>query len=86
MIPTYGAKIQYATKIDATPKVDEDKKKFIQQVTGTFLYYARAVNCTMLCALGSLASQQANPTQKTMERVRQFLDYAASNPDAVITF
>ena len=53
---------------------------------GVFLYYTRAVDCTMLCALGALASQQATPTQKTMKKVKQFLDYAASNPDAVVTY
>ena len=82
----YGAKQQYAEDADTSPPLTKQEKTYVQQVIGTFLYYARAVDCTMLCALGSLASQQANPTQKTMERVRQFLDYAASNPDAVITF
>ena len=38
----------------------------------------------MLCAPGSLSSQQATPTQKTIKTVKQFLDYAASNPDAVV--
>ena len=61
-------------------------KTYVQEVVGVFLYYARAVDCTMLCALGSLASQQANPTETTLKRVKQFLDYAASNPDATITY
>ena len=59
----YGAKQQYAEDADTQDK----NKTYVQQVVGTFLYYARAVNCTMLCALGSLASQQANPIQKMME-------------------
>ena len=40
----------------------------------------------MICALGYLASQQANPTQDTMKKVKQFLDYALSNPDAIVTY
>ena len=46
--------------------------------TGTFLYYARAVYSTLLVALSALASEQAIPTEKTMEKVMTFLDYAAS--------
>lgn len=51
-----------------------------------FLYYARAVDCTILTALGSLATQQANPTQKTLQHVKHFLDYAMTHQDAIITY
>jgi hypothetical protein len=40
----------------------------------------------MLTALGSLATQQANPTVNTMIKVRQFLDYAATHPDAIVPY
>jgi hypothetical protein len=40
----------------------------------------------MLMALGSLATQQANPTTNTKKLVHQFLDYAATHPDAIITY
>ncbi len=36
-------------------------------------------------ALGSIATQQANLTENTMKKVQQFLDYASSHPDAIIT-
>jgi hypothetical protein len=58
----------------------------VQQVTGTFLYYGRAVDSTMLTALSSIATQQAAPTEDTMKKTRLFLDYAASHPDAVLTY
>ena len=61
-------------------------KTFIKEVIGGFLYYARELDCTMPCAIGSLASQQATPTQKTIKKVKQFFEYAASNPDAVVTY
>ena len=86
-VPTkYGAKIQYAAEEDTSPKLTKLDKTYIQEVIGTFLYHARAVDCTMLCALGSLASQQAEPTEATMKRIKQFLDYALSNPDAIVTY
>jgi len=65
---TYGAQIQYATKEDLTPKVDAEETKFIQQVTGTFLYYARAVDPTMLLALSTIEENQAAPTAMTCEK------------------
>jgi hypothetical protein len=51
-------------------------------VIGVFLYYGRAVNSTMLTALSVIASAQAEPTEETMTHCKQFLDYAATHPDA----
>ncbi len=65
------------------PKED---KKFIQEVIGTFLYYAQCVYNTMLAALGSIATQQANSTNNTMKKVQQILDYASTHPDAIAMY
>ena len=86
VIPNYGAKTKISVGPDGTALLDKDGNKFVQQVTGTFLYYARAVDSTMLVALSLLASEQASPTQKTMEKVMTFLDYAAFQEEAVITY
>ena len=80
------SKIQYATEEDLTPKVDEETTKFIQQVTGTFQYYAHAVDPTMLVALSAIAADQAKPTERTYEKTLYFLDYVASHPDAIVTY
>jgi hypothetical protein len=61
--------------IDTSPFLDKAGKNYIQDVIGTFLYYAHCVNSTMLLALGSLTTQQANPTHNT-KLVHQFLEYA----------
>ena len=53
---------------------------------GTLLYYARAVDCTMLATLGSIATQQAIPTANTMRKIKKLLDYAATHPDAEVTY
>jgi hypothetical protein len=84
--PTYGAKAQYTEEVDTSLPPDNKGKKYIQEVIGTFLYYARCVDSTMLPALGSLAMQQANPTQNTKTLVHQFLDYATTHPNAIITY
>ena len=84
--PIYGATKQYAPDTDTSPPLNKADKKFIQEVIGTFLYYARCVDSTMLTALGTMATQQANPTEKTMTNIRQFLDYATTHPDAIVTY
>ena len=83
---TYGYKAQYATAEDNSQLLAPADKIFIQELTGTFLYYARAIDATMLPALGLLANQQAAPTENAMTLAKQFLDYAATHPDAIITY
>jgi hypothetical protein len=82
----YRVKIQYAKKLGESPEIGPADKLFIQQVTGTFLYYARAVDSTMLVTLSAIASQQAKPTVETMRKTLKFLDYVLTHPDAILTF
>ncbi len=85
--PTYGAQAQYTEDVDTSLPLNKKGKNYIQEVIGTFLYYPRCVDSTMLPALGSLATQRANPTQNTKKLVHQFLDYATTHPpNAIITY
>ena len=86
MPPKYGAKQQFTEADDDSALLDKHDKKFIQEVVGTLLYYSRAVDCTMLAALGSIATQQSKPTANTMKKVKQLLDYAATHPHAAVTY
>ena len=72
--------------MDDSPLLIPENKKFVQEVTGTFLYYARVVNAKMLTSLGSITTQQASPTKNKMTNITQFLDYAASHPDVIIIY
>jgi hypothetical protein len=61
----YGAKKQTSSPEDDSPKLDKKaRKKFVQEVTGVFLFYARAVDSTMLVALSAIAAEQGTPTEK----------------------
>jgi hypothetical protein len=71
---------------DESKTLDKDAKKYIQAVAGTFLYYARAVDSTMLTALSAIATQQASPTEDTKSKVTHFLDYCASQEEAILTY
>jgi len=78
--------VHHATAPDDSAPLDKLGKKFIQEVTGVFLFLARAVDSTMLTPLSALASEQAAPTEKTMQKCLQFLDYAASQEEAIVTY
>eukprot|EP00804_Cyclotella_cryptica_P011804 CCRYP_011385-RA/>CCRYP_011385-RA protein AED:0.37 eAED:0.37 QI:0/0/0/1/0/0/2/0/309 len=83
---TYGATQQYVDDPDLSTPLNKQDTTFVQEVIGVFLYYARAVDCTMLTALSSLATQQANPTQTTLQHIHRFLDYAMTHQNAVVTY
>ena len=78
--------MQYSPDADNSAPLEKQDAKFIQAVTGTFLYYARAADPTLLTSLSAIAAMQSKPTEKTMENVKQFLDYVAGQEEAVITY
>ena len=83
--PIYGKKQQMA-KIDNSMPITPEEKKLLQQVCGTFLYYARAVDCTMLHALNDLATRVNDGTQETINALQHFLNYCATNPESTVLF
>ena len=85
-IPSYGAKIQFAPTEDDHPLLDPASRTRVQKIVGMFLYYALAIDNTMLVALGTIAGQQANPTTATMAAADWLLDYAATHPLAKLRY
>jgi hypothetical protein len=85
---TFGPKgtRQYANAPDQSKFLDKKGIKFVQSVVGSLLYYARAIDSTMLPALNDIASQQAQPTQRTYDKCLRLLDYAATYPSAYVRF
>ena len=53
---------------------------------GTLLYYSIAVDPTMLTDLGSIAAQQSKGTEKTYAATLWLLNYAATHPNAKISY
>jgi hypothetical protein len=82
----YGAEAQAPLPVNISPKLSDDDIKEIQQIVRSILYYARAVNITVLMALSSIASKQTRGTINTMVKAKQLLDYLATHPDATIRF
>ena len=84
--PHYGStKPQPATVDDSEPLSPADAK-VLQEIVGVFLYYARAVDVSMLPAVTAVASEQAKPTQAVFAAAKRLLSYAASYPANEIVF
>jgi hypothetical protein len=83
--PSYGAKTQYVTK-DETPLLSSKQCTNIQKITGSVIYYTRAVDRTVLMTLNDIATEQTNDTEKTQAAADQLLDYLATHPDATIRY
>jgi hypothetical protein len=66
-MPLYGAKTQYATQ-DETPPLTAKKSLNIQKVTGSVLYYARALDPTALVPLNDIATEQKKATEKSGDK------------------
>ena len=84
--PNYGTRIQLAPDPDTTAMLDPAGCCRIQEVIGVLLYYAHAIDPTLLVALNTLALQQAAATQATAKAIDQLLNYCATHPDATIRF
>ena len=79
--PSYGSRLPQTISVDNSPPLDAAAILELQQITGCMLYYARAVDYTMLPAVTAISSDQAHATAATLEDVNRLLAYAASYPD-----
>jgi hypothetical protein len=58
----YGARVQ-RVEVDTTQPLTPKEIKRVQDIVGTLLYYARAVDPTLLATLSAITAQQANGAQ-----------------------
>lgn len=68
------------------PVLSPKETKHIQSITGSFLYYGRAIDYTTLLALNEIASAQAQPTSHTAQKAQHLMDYLNTYPNAYIHF
>ncbi len=66
------------------PKVGISRDHKGSKIVSSILYYARAVNMTVLMALSTIAAEQMLATERTLEQCTQLLDYLAHNADAKV--
>ena len=59
----FGSEVQAPLPTDESPKLDDKGIKRIQQIVGSILYYARAVDMTVLAALSIITIEQTKATK-----------------------
>ena len=59
-----GTEVQALLPPDKSPKLNGKGVKRVQQIIGSILYYARAVDMTVLKALSLIAVEQTNAAEK----------------------
>ncbi len=82
----FGAQARTPLEVDSSPQLDAKGIKRVQQIVGSILYYARAVDMTVLMALSAIAAEQTKATTRTLGKCMQLLDYLASNSEAKVRF
>ena len=66
--------------------LNPEEAKTVQQVFGTLLYYARAVDPTSIVSRNTIAAQQSKVTQETAKKVVHIMNYASTQPDAIAIY
>jgi hypothetical protein len=77
--------MQYATQ-DETPLLSAKQCTTIQKITGSVLYYSRAVYPTVIMPINDIAMEQTTAMGKTQTSTSQLLDYLSTHPDATNRF
>jgi hypothetical protein len=82
--PIYGAKTQFVSDPTPSPALSDKVVDKLQQLTGTLLYYTRAVDPTSLMPINLLDSEQSNDTEVTADKVIKLLNYCHTHPETKI--
>ena len=82
----FGESAQNPLEHDSSAKLPPERVLRIQQIVGTIMYYARAVDLTTLVSLSSIAAEQAQATENTEKYVNELLDYLHTHKDATIRY
>jgi hypothetical protein len=84
--PIYGAKTQFVNEITTSPSLSDKDVNKLQQLTGTLLYYARAVDPTLIIPINVLASEKSNATEVTADKVIKLLNNCNTHPETKIRY
>jgi hypothetical protein len=84
--PIYGAKTQYVEDETTSPALSDKDVNKLQQLTGTLLYYARAVDTTLIMPMNVLESEQSRATSVTADKVIKLLNYCNTHPETKIRY
>jgi hypothetical protein len=69
-----------------SPELSAKYVNKLQQLTGALLYYARAVDPTLIMPINVLASEQSRATADTADKVIKLLNYCNTHPETKIRY
>jgi hypothetical protein len=72
--PVNGAKTQYVEDETTSPALSDKDVNKLQQLTGTLLHYARAIEPTLIMPINILSSKQSRATAITADKVIKLLN------------
>jgi hypothetical protein len=79
-------KTQFVSDETISPALfDKDVNK-LQQLMGTLLFYARAVDPTLMMSINVLASEKSIATEITADKVIKLLNYCNTHPETKIRY
>jgi hypothetical protein len=70
----FGTEAQAPLPLNSSPRLKTKGIKCVQQIVGSIMYYARAVDMTVIMALELIAVKQMKAKEKTMDQCIQLLD------------
>ena len=70
----YGQNIQYADPLETAEYLSNKETNLVQQACSTFLYYAIAIDNTIIPALRNISSEQSKDTKNTAKQVAKLLN------------
>ncbi len=80
----FGVEAQSPLPIIETCKLTNAEIKRVQKIVGSILYYARAVDMTVLMALSTITSKTIKGPERMLKKTYQVLDYLVSHPNATV--
>ena len=84
--PIYGLRSPQLTTIDDSELLQPHAVTELQAIVGTLLYYARAVDPSLLPIANEIASRQAHPTTQVLHAANRALSYCAGRRNMAIVY
>jgi hypothetical protein len=84
--PVYCAKTVFVEDKKDIPALSPKYVNCLQQLVGTLLYYARAVDPTLIMPVNVLASEQTRATASTADKIIKLLNYCTTHPEANLRY
>jgi hypothetical protein len=78
--------MQFVRDETISPALSNKDVNKLQQLTGTLLNYARAVDPTLIMPINVLASEQSKARESTANKVIKLLNYCNTHPETKISY